>query len=190
MLDAELVAHALLASPTLVATVLGHPPDRTSTDLLAEGEPRTPTGADTRPAPGPAGPPVQRQEGLQTAKAGRRHRPQGLETLTPLAAAAPPSTSQALSRASAASGRGANHLAGASTMSQGTPGPDQEPSYEQALELLDQKLRSLEDDKLSLEEALAAVDEARAYLRICERRLEEARRRIETRPEARGEEVA
>ncbi|HZU18725.1 MAG TPA: exodeoxyribonuclease VII small subunit [Candidatus Dormibacteraeota bacterium] len=62
--------------------------------------------------------------------------------------------------------------------------PDQELSYERALELLDEKLKALEDDELSLEEALAAADQARTYLRICERRLEEARRRIEVRPEA------
>ena len=54
---------------------------------------------------------------------------------------------------------------------------------EQALELLDRKLKALEDGDLSLDEALTVVDEARTYLRICERRLEEARRRIEVRPE-------
>ncbi|HZV48763.1 MAG TPA: exodeoxyribonuclease VII small subunit [Candidatus Dormibacteraeota bacterium] len=68
-------------------------------------------------------------------------------------------------------------------MNQEARQPDQELSYERALELLDQKLKALEDDDLSLEEALATVDEARVYLRICERRLEEARRRIEVRPE-------
>lgn len=59
----------------------------------------------------------------------------------------------------------------------------EEPTYEQALELLDRKLKALEDGDLSLDEALTVVDEARTYLRICERRLEEARRRIEVRPE-------
>jgi exodeoxyribonuclease VII small subunit len=59
----------------------------------------------------------------------------------------------------------------------------EELSYEQALELLDRRLKSLEDGDLSLDEALSLVDEARTYLRICERRLEEARRRIEVRPE-------
>ena len=56
-------------------------------------------------------------------------------------------------------------------------------TYEQALELLDHKLKALEDGDLSLDEALTVVDEARTYLRICEQRLEEARRRIEVRPE-------
>lgn len=56
-------------------------------------------------------------------------------------------------------------------------------TYERALELLDQKLKTLEDGDLSLDAALAAVDEARTYLRACEARLEEARRRIEVRPE-------
>jgi exodeoxyribonuclease VII small subunit len=63
-----------------------------------------------------------------------------------------------------------------------------ELTYEQALELLDRKLKVLEDGDLSLDDALAAVDEARTYLRICEQRLEEARRRIEVRPEGVGAE--
>ncbi len=58
-----------------------------------------------------------------------------------------------------------------------------ELTYEQALELLDRKLKALEDGDLSLDDALTVVDEARTYLLICERRLEEARRRIEVRPE-------
>lgn len=57
-------------------------------------------------------------------------------------------------------------------------------SYERALELLDQKLKSLEDGNLSLDDALAAVDEARRYLLICQARLDEANKRIEVRPEA------
>jgi len=56
-------------------------------------------------------------------------------------------------------------------------------AYEQALELLDRKLKALEDGDLSLDQALAVVDEARTYLKVCEQRLEEARRRIEVRPE-------
>ena len=62
-------------------------------------------------------------------------------------------------------------------------GLDQELSYERALELLDQKLKALEDGNLSLEDALSAVDEARRYLLICQARLDEARKRIEVRPE-------
>ena len=64
----------------------------------------------------------------------------------------------------------------------------EELSYEQALELLDRKLKVLEDGDLSLDAALSAVDEARKYLLICERRLEEARKRIEVRPEGVGAE--
>ena len=63
---------------------------------------------------------------------------------------------------------------------------NQELSYERALELLDQKLKALEDGDLSLDDALSVVDEARNYLKICEQRLEEARKRIEVRPEAGG----
>jgi len=65
---------------------------------------------------------------------------------------------------------------------------NQELSYERALELLDQKLKALEDGDLSLDDALSVVDEARTYIKICEQRLEEARKRIEVRPEAGGAE--
>jgi exodeoxyribonuclease VII small subunit len=60
----------------------------------------------------------------------------------------------------------------------------EELSYERALELLDQKLKALEDGDLSLDEALTAVDDARTYLRVCHDRLEEAKRRIEVRPDS------
>jgi len=65
--------------------------------------------------------------------------------------------------------------------------PADQLSYERALELLDQKLKALEDGDLSLDEALAVVDQARGYLLTCERRLEEARRRIEVRAETSAE---
>ena len=58
-----------------------------------------------------------------------------------------------------------------------------ELTYEQALEELDQKLKVLEDGNLSLEDALKAVDEARVYLKICNDRLEAARKKIEVRGE-------
>ena len=55
-------------------------------------------------------------------------------------------------------------------------------TYEQALAQLDDTLRALEDGKLSLEEAIAAVARGRDYLQLCERKLEEARQRIESLP--------
>ncbi len=55
-------------------------------------------------------------------------------------------------------------------------------TYEQALIQLDATLRSLEEGKLSLEEAIAAVARGREYLQLCERKLEEARQRIESLP--------
>jgi exodeoxyribonuclease VII small subunit len=69
-------------------------------------------------------------------------------------------------------------------MTEPNPQPGERLSYERALELLDQKLKALEDADLSLDEALQAVDEARTYLRVCQERLDEARARIEVRPEA------
>ena len=55
-------------------------------------------------------------------------------------------------------------------------------SYEQALAQLDATLRSLEDGRLSLEDAIAAVARGREYLEFCERKLEEARQKIESLP--------
>ena len=60
--------------------------------------------------------------------------------------------------------------------------PDASLTYEQALAQLDATLRSLEEGKLSLEEAIAAVARGREYLQLCERKLEEARQRIESLP--------
>jgi exodeoxyribonuclease VII small subunit len=68
-------------------------------------------------------------------------------------------------------------------MTETGPQPAEQLSYERALELLDQKLKALEDGDLSLDEALQAVDEARVYLRTCQQRLDEARARIEVRPD-------
>lgn len=61
--------------------------------------------------------------------------------------------------------------------------PATEVSYEQALEQLDLRLRALEDGNVSLEDALRAVEEARQFLKMCEDRLEAARRRVEVRAE-------
>ena len=63
-------------------------------------------------------------------------------------------------------------------MSQANP----ELTYEQALAQLDSTLRALEEGKLSLEDAIAAVARGREYLQLCERKLEEARQRIESLP--------
>jgi exodeoxyribonuclease VII small subunit len=60
---------------------------------------------------------------------------------------------------------------------------NQDLTYEQALEKLDEKLKLLEDGELGLEDALKAVDEARIYLKICTDRLEDARKKIEVRAE-------
>ncbi len=59
---------------------------------------------------------------------------------------------------------------------------DDSLTYEQALARLDDVLRALEDGKLTLEDAIAAVASGREYLRVCQEKLNEARRRIETLP--------
>jgi exodeoxyribonuclease VII small subunit len=59
----------------------------------------------------------------------------------------------------------------------------QDLTYEQALEKLDETLKVLEDGDLSLDAALEAVEKARVYLKICNERLEAARKKIEVRAE-------
>ncbi len=59
----------------------------------------------------------------------------------------------------------------------------QDLTYEQALEKLDETLKLLEDGDLSLDAALTAVEQARVYLKICNDRLEAARKKIEVRAE-------
>lgn len=55
-------------------------------------------------------------------------------------------------------------------------------TYEQALVQLDETLRALEAGRLTLEEAIAAVARGREYLEFCERKLNEARQKIESLP--------
>jgi exodeoxyribonuclease VII small subunit len=59
---------------------------------------------------------------------------------------------------------------------------DESLTYEQALAQLDATLHALEDGKLNLEDAIAAVARGREFLQLCERKLEEARQRIESLP--------
>ena len=55
-------------------------------------------------------------------------------------------------------------------------------TYEDALARLDEVLRSLEEGKLTLEETITAVARGREYLQLCQDKLEEARRKIESLP--------
>ena len=57
-------------------------------------------------------------------------------------------------------------------------------TYEQAMDKLEATLKRLESDKLSLEEAVEAAQDATRYLRISTERLDEARKKIEVRPDA------
>ncbi len=58
----------------------------------------------------------------------------------------------------------------------------EELTYEQALARLDESLNALEGGKLTLEEAISTVARGREYLQICQRKLDEARRKIESLP--------
>lgn len=55
-------------------------------------------------------------------------------------------------------------------------------SYEAALARVDEVLHRLEDGSLSLEDAIAAVEQGKELLALCQRKLDEARQRIETMP--------
>ncbi len=66
---------------------------------------------------------------------------------------------------------------------------DDSLTYEQALTQLDITLHALEEGKLSLEDAIAAVARGREYLQLCERKLEEARQRIESLPVREGQDL-
>ncbi len=55
-------------------------------------------------------------------------------------------------------------------------------TYEEALARLDEVLRSLDEGGLTLEETIAAVASGREYLQLCQDKLEEARRKIESLP--------
>ncbi|MFB3909854.1 MAG: exodeoxyribonuclease VII small subunit [Candidatus Eisenbacteria bacterium] len=52
------------------------------------------------------------------------------------------------------------------------------PSFEEALERLEQIVRELEGKDLSLEETLARYEEGSRLVRVCGRRLEEAEQRL------------
>jgi exodeoxyribonuclease VII small subunit len=65
-----------------------------------------------------------------------------------------------------------------------------ELTYERAVELFDERLRTLEEGELTLDEAISTVDEASRLLRTAERKLDEARARIEVRPPAEPEGIA
>jgi len=60
---------------------------------------------------------------------------------------------------------------------------DEELTYEQAMDRLEETLKRMESDKLTLDEAVKAAEDAQRYFRICVHRLEEARKKIEVRAE-------
>ena len=68
--------------------------------------------------------------------------------------------------------------------------PETQPTYEETLRGLEERVKRLEQGDLSLEEALAAVEEGRRFLKRCNELLNEAERRITISPEESGETVA
>lgn len=60
---------------------------------------------------------------------------------------------------------------------------EQEITYEQAVEKLDEKLKLLEEGNLSLEDTVKVADEAAGYFRLATRLLESFKRKVEVRPE-------
>jgi exodeoxyribonuclease VII small subunit len=56
--------------------------------------------------------------------------------------------------------------------------PDETPSFEDSLALLDQIVRDLEDGKLGLEESLGRYEQGVGLLKVCYAQLEQAEKRI------------
>jgi exodeoxyribonuclease VII small subunit len=54
-----------------------------------------------------------------------------------------------------------------------------EPSFETALERLEQIVQEMEGDRLALEDLLARYEEGTRLVKVCQRRLEAAEKRIE-----------
>lgn len=70
-------------------------------------------------------------------------------------------------------------------------GPGDAPSFEEALAKLEDIVREMEDDRIPLEELLERYEEGTRLHRLCERRLDSARGRIELiRKNRNGEDVS
>src|SRR5438552_10206707 len=162
----EAVVRAIQAMRIPVITALGHTSDRTLADLVADREARTPTAAAEIVVPKKAD--LRRQLGER----GQRLQRAGLTALIV------PAHQLQLRRQTLARlggdlhGRRRERLAHLTSMLR-----QRDPR-----EGWRQRERSLEEGKLSLEEAIAAVARGREYLELCERKLEEARQRIESLP--------
>ncbi len=57
--------------------------------------------------------------------------------------------------------------------------PEKEEKFETSLEKLEKIVRHLEDGDLSLEESLTCFEEGMALVKTCEKRLQEAQKRVE-----------
>lgn len=60
-----------------------------------------------------------------------------------------------------------------------SPTPSTDPSFEQAMERLEEIVAQMEGDRMPLDEMVASYEEGMRLLKVCRKRIETARRRIE-----------
>jgi exodeoxyribonuclease VII small subunit len=63
-------------------------------------------------------------------------------------------------------------------MSKSSP-PQTEPSFEDAMQRLDEIVAGMEDSQFSLEEMISSYEEGVRLLKLCRQRIDGARRRVE-----------
>ncbi|HBJ83721.1 MAG TPA: exodeoxyribonuclease VII small subunit [Verrucomicrobiales bacterium] len=59
------------------------------------------------------------------------------------------------------------------------PSPQTDPSFEDAMQRLDEIVAGMEDSQLSLEEMISSYEEGVRLLKLCRQRIDGARRRVE-----------
>lgn len=64
-------------------------------------------------------------------------------------------------------------------MSKPTSAQTDEPSFEDAMQRLDEIVAGMEDSQLSLEEMISSYEEGVRLLKLCRKRIDGARRRVE-----------
>lgn len=64
-------------------------------------------------------------------------------------------------------------------MSKPTSAQTDEPSFEDAMQRLDEIVAGMEDSQLSLEEMISSYEEGARLLKLCRQRIDGARRRVE-----------
>ena len=59
------------------------------------------------------------------------------------------------------------------------PPPEQEPTFEQAMERLEEIVSAMEGERMALDEMVCSYEEGMRLLKVCRMRIDTARRRVE-----------